>query len=195
MSVQTEPDHQDTDTGSGERTATVGYDECFDLLSNHRRRCTLHYLHSNDGVATIQELSEQIAAWENGKPIEEVSHRERKRVYTSLQQVHLPRLDEAAVVTFDHQHGVVEVGPAAADLDIYLEVVERRDVPWSVFYLGLTLLNLLVFSASVLGLSPLVGVPGVGVAVFVVTTYLVAALAHVYVTRSEMRLGAGEKPL
>lgn len=195
MSVQTEPDHRNTNTGSEEGTATVGYDECFDLLSNHRRRCTLHYLQNNDGVATIQKLSEQIAAWENEKQIEEVSHRERKRVYTSLQQVHLPRMDEAAVVTFDNQRGVVEIGPAAADLDIYLEVVEGRDIPWSSFYFGLTLLNLVVFGASLLGLIPPIGPPGIGVAVFVVTTYLVAALAHVYVTRSEMRLGAGEKPL
>jgi len=173
----------------------VDYDECFDLLSNHRRRCTLHYLHNNGGVATIQELSEQIAAWENEKPVGEVTHRERKRVYTSLQQVHLPRMDEVDVVRFDDQQGVVEIGPAAADLDIYLEVVEGRDVPWSTFYVGLTLVNLLVFGVFVLGLVPLMGIPDIGITLFVVTTYLVTALAHVYVTRSEMRLGAGEKPL
>jgi hypothetical protein len=178
----------------GETDQSVTYDECFDLLSNHRRRYTLHYLKQNGEAVTLSDLSETVAAWENGIPVEELSYDERKRVYTSLQQVHLPRMDDAGVVSFDDREGVVEVGPAAEELDIYLEVVQRGDIPWSMFYVGLGVFNLLVVTASVIGVPGVSALPQVGIAVFVVTTFLVTALSHLYVTRTEMQLGADEQP-
>jgi hypothetical protein len=178
----------------GETDQSVTYDECFDLLSNHRRRYTLHYLKQNGEAVTLSDLSETVAAWENEIPVEELSYDERKRVYTSLQQVHLPRMDDAGVVSFDDREGVVEVGPAAEELDIYLEVVQRGDIPWSMFYVGLGVFNLLVVTASVIGVPGVSALPQVGIAVFVVTTFLVTALSHLYVTRTEMQLGADEQP-
>jgi len=184
------PSPEQTEEESGE----LSQDDRFDLLSNHRRRYALHYIKHNGDRATLGELSDQIAAWENEIDLEEVGYDERKRVYTSLQQVHLPRMDEAGVVEFDDREGAVEIGPAAADLDVYLEVVEGRDVPWSGFYLGLSGLDLLVVAAYAAGVPVVSAVPAIGLAVFVVTTFLVASLAHLYVTRTEMRLGEGEQP-
>ncbi len=181
---------QQTEEESGE----LSQDDRFDLLSNHRRRYALHYIKHNGDRATLGELSDQIAAWENEIDLEEVGYDERKRVYTSLQQVHLPRMDEAGVVEFDDREGAVEIGPAAADLDVYLEVVEGRDVPWSGFYLGLSGLDLLVVAAYAVGVPVVSAVPAIGLAVFVVTSFLVASLAHLYVTRTEMRLGERERP-
>lgn len=173
---------------------TLSYDESFDLLSNHRRRYVLHYLQRNGEQATLGDLADRIAAWENEIGVEEVSYDERKRVYTSLQQVHLPRMDELEVVEFDDREGVVETGPAAEDLDVYLEVVQGRDVPWSVFYLVLTLFNLCLVGAAAVGVPLLVRVSSPGWSVFVLTTYLVSALVHLYLTRTEMRLGETEDP-
>lgn len=175
-------------------TQELSQDDRFDLLSNHRRRYTLHYIKHNGEQATLGELSDQIAAWENEIGIEEVGYDERKRVYTSLQQVHLPRMDEAGVVEFDDREGTVEIGPAAEDLDVYLEVVEGNDIPWSVFYLGLSGLNLLAVIAYAVGVPVVSALPEAGLAVFVLTTFLVASLAHLYVTRTEMRLGEQEQP-
>jgi hypothetical protein len=169
-------------------------DECFELLSNHRRRYTLHYLEHNGEEATLGELADQIAAWENEIPPESVSYDQRKRVYTSLQQVHLPRMDDTGVVEFDDREGLVEPGPAAEDLDIYLEVVQSDDVPWSLFYLVLALLNLALVVAATAG-APLLGlVPPQGWAVFVLTTFLVTSGSHLYLTRTKMRLGGSEQP-
>lgn len=187
---QAVPSPEQTEEESGE----LSQDDRFDLLSNHRRRYALHYIKHNGDRATLGELSDQIAAWENEIELEEVGYDERKRVYTSLQQVHLPRMDETGVVEFDDREGAVEIGPAAADLDVYLEVVEGRDVPWSGFYLGLSGLDLLVLAAYAVGVPVVSAVPAIGLAVFVVTTFLVASLAHLYVTRTEMRLGEGEQP-
>jgi len=187
---QTVPSPEQTEEESGE----LSQDDRFDLLSNHRRRYALHYIKHNGDRATLGELSDQIAAWENEIGLEEVGYDERKRVYTSLQQVHLPRMDEAGVVEFDDREGAVEIGPAAADLDVYLEVVEGRDIPWSGFYLGLSGLDLLVVAAYAVGVPVVSAVPAIGLAVFVVTTFLVASLAHLHVTRTEMRLGESERP-
>jgi len=172
----------------------VSYDETFDLLSNHRRRYTLHYLKSNGEHAEIGQLSDYVAAWENDIPPNEVSYDQRKRVYTSLQQVHLPRMDKMGVVNFDDREGVIELTPAAQELDIYLEIVDKRDVPWSVLYLTLAAINGVVLTAAALGLPGLTAVPGLGWALFTVTTFVVVSVAHLYISRQEMKLGGTEKP-
>lgn len=179
------------DGGSIEQVEDLSYDECFDLLSNHRRRYTLYYVTQNGEQATIGELSDQIAAWENGVGVDAVSYDERKRVYTSLQQVHLPRMDENGVIEFDDREGTVDIGPTAEDLEVYLEVVREDDVPWSQFYLGLAGVNGGVLSAAVLGLPGFHFLSGIGLAMFAVTTFLIAAVAHVYLSRTEMQLGGG----
>lgn len=170
-------------------------DESFDLLSNHRRRYALHYLQQNGDGATLGELADHVAAWENDVDADVVTHDQRKRVYTSLQQVHLPRMDEMNVVEFDDRQGHVTIGPAAEDLDIYLEIVQDDDVPWSTFYFGLVLVNGGLLTGAIFGIPLLASIPGIGWAVFAVTTFLVTSLAHLYLTRTEMRVdGAGAPP-
>ncbi|PSP25266.1 hypothetical protein BRC61_00290 [Halobacteriales archaeon QH_10_65_19] len=182
------PDRQDEESD-------LSRDESFDLLSNHRRRYALYCLRQEENRATLGELADKIAAWENDIETDAVSYDERKRVYTSLQQVHLPRMDEMNVIEFDDREGVVEPGPAAAELNVYLELVRGNDVPWSAFYLGLAVLNLAVIGGVVAGVFPLTLVPPFGWPVFVVTTFLVTSLAHLYLTRTEMRVdGAGTPP-
>jgi len=199
---------------------SVTKDDCFELLSNHRRRYAIHHLQQNGTNVSLSELSEQVAAWENDIAIEEVSYDERKRVYTSLQQVHLPRMDKMDVVEYDERKrvytslqqvhlprmdkmdvveyderdGSVALGPAAEEIDFYLEVVADDDVPWSHFYLGLALVNAGLLFGALLGLGPLVRISGLGWAVFAVTSFLVTSLSHMYITRTEMRLGETDKP-
>jgi len=175
-------------------TEDISHSEWFDLLSNHRRRYTLHYLKHNGDQATLGELADQVAAWENDIPLEEVSYDQRKRVYTSLQQVHLPRMDKHGVVRFDEREGHIEPGPAVADLDVYLEVVQGRDVPWSVFYAVLAVLNAVLIALVTLGVPPFTLFPRTGLAVFVVTTFFFTAVAHTYVARTEMQIGQTERP-
>lgn len=169
-------------------------DETFEILSNHRRRYALHHLQQNDECADLGDLSEHVAAWENDIGVSEVSSSERKRVYTSLQQFHLPKMDEKGVVEFDDREGVVELTAAAEDVDIYLEVVDVDDVPWSQYYLGLAVANLGILAGSLAGLYPFTIVPSGGLALLVVTTFLVSALVHAYFTRTEMRLGDNDTP-
>lgn len=186
----------DTASGEGEPQAglPLDHDDYFHLLSSHRRRYTLHYLKQNGGKAELSELAEQLAAWENKIDREAVSYDQRKRVYTSLQQVHLPEMDDLRVVTFDDQAGAVSLTAPAEDLDIYFEIVGQQDIPWSSFYLLLVVANVAILGVGVLGVGPLAAVPDIGWSLFVLTTFAVVSLAHVYVTVTEMSLNRQDQP-
>ncbi len=162
-------------------------DECFDLLKNPRRRRVLRHLSEEEATAQLGQLSEQVAAWENETAVEELSYNERKRVYTSLQQVHLPRMDDAGVVTFDDREGTVELGPAAENLDVYLDIVDEGDIPWSQLYLLLALVHLGLLGVGSVGSF---SVSGTTMAVFILTTFLVTASVHVYQNRSQLESDA-----
>lgn len=169
-------------------------DDAFEILSNRRRRFALHHLQHNGERAELGELSEHVAAWENDSRVQEISATERKRVYTSLQQFHLPKMDDKGVIEFDDREGVVELTPAAEQMDVYLEVVEDNDIPWSQYYLGLAAVNLGLLVAAMAGTYPLRLFPDAGWGLFVATTFLVSALVHTYYSRTEMRLGDSETP-
>lgn len=167
---------------------TLTEDELFELLSNQRRRHILHTLIHEDGSVDIGDLSQEIAAWEDGLAFEEVSSTDRKRVYTALQQSHLPKMDKAGVVQFDRDRGTVEPTPALEDVEIYMDVVRGREIPWSDYYLGLTALSGLLFVGSVANM-----VPPIAWGVFVTVTFGVSALAHRYYAQQN-RLGIADEP-
>ena len=113
--------------------------DLFEALANHRRRYTLYACDEAAGELSLSDVAEQVAAWEYGKSIEAVTSSERKRVYTSLQQHHLPRLVEAGLVEFDG--GTVQLTEMAEDVDLYLDIVTKDTLPWSLYYLGLSIIG------------------------------------------------------
>lgn len=82
-------------------------DLVFDVLKNRQRRYVLQYLRDADGPVQLSELAEQVAAWENDTTVEAVTAKDRKRTYTSLYQLHLPKLDDAGVIEYDQSGGVI----------------------------------------------------------------------------------------
>lgn len=178
-------------TGEGRGARNVSRDDVFDILSNHRRRYALHTLKRHGGAVSIGDLAERIAAWENGVSRAELDAAERKRVYTALQQFHLPKMDTTGIVEFDDARGVVSLTEAAETLEVYLDVVAEDDIPWSRYYLGLSAMSLV----AVVGiwLTGFELVPGLVWAALVAGVVLVSALVHTYYDR-QMRLGAVDIP-
>lgn len=168
-------------------------DELFELLSNQRRRHILYTLMCEGETVDIGELSQRIAAWEDDLEFEEVSSTDRKRVYTALQQSHLPKMDTAGVIEFDRDRGVVEPTPALEDVEIYMDVVSGREIPWSTYYLGLTAVAGISLAATVAGLPPFGSLPTYAWEVFVIVAFGVSALAHHYYARRN-RLGIDGEP-
>ncbi|TKX52390.1 hypothetical protein EXE44_18565, partial [Halorubrum sp. SS7] len=76
-------------------------DEVFTALSNARRRNVIEYLNTNGSEARVRDIAEQLAAWENGVEIPEVTYKQRKRVYTALHQSHLPKLAASGFIDYE----------------------------------------------------------------------------------------------
>lgn len=159
-------------SGVGENTVDLK-DRIFETLSNPRRRETIRYLRRNDSEETvlIRTLAEQIAAWENDISAVDVTYKQRKRVYTSLYQSHLPKLHRDGFIEYDADRGTIKLTPQAEQLDTYLEIVPGGELPWSEVYLGTSATTAAFVAALWFGAIPVVTAWQalvVSVAVFVV---------------------------
>lgn len=123
-------------------------DGIFELLSNHRRRMVLYYLRRERGTIGVNELAEQIASLENDVPVEELTSQQRKRVYVSLYQTHLPKMAESNAIEYDKDAGTVRLSDRGNDIDAYLTTEDETRYPWTFHYFVLA-----VIGGSVLGLS------------------------------------------
>ncbi|WP_139246649.1 DUF7344 domain-containing protein [Halogranum amylolyticum] len=79
------------------------------ILRSSRRRLLLHYLEQSDGTLSRGELARHVAAAEEGIEMEEVTTTDRKRVYVSLHQTHLPTMDDVGIIDYDEDRGTVEL--------------------------------------------------------------------------------------
>ncbi|MGZ0745696.1 DUF7344 domain-containing protein [Haloparvum sp. AD34] len=79
----------------------------FDLLSNRRRRLVIRYLNEVESATTLDDLAASVAAAENDTSTAALSSDQRKRVYVSLYQAHLPKLADVGVVEYDRESGTV----------------------------------------------------------------------------------------
>ena len=104
--------------------------DLFSLLRNSRRRRALRYLFTtDDGTATIGELSEHIAAIENDTETSLVSSKQRKRVYIGLYQTHLPQLAALGVIEYERSRGTVMLLDKAEQLKPHLFITDT-EVSW-----------------------------------------------------------------
>lgn len=182
---------QGTEVKSTEPSLTK--DKLFQLLGNRRRRWAIRYLTHNE-CTQLSDLAEQIAAWEAGIPVKQVTAQQRKRAYTSLQQTHLPALDEAGVIDFSVKSGNIEVTEQMETLDIYLEVVAKHTIPWSVYYLGVGLVGCAVILAiTLINAGPLTAITVQEWALLFCLTITISSLVHTYRTYT-MRLSNHETP-
>lgn len=131
---------------------TLAQDTVYDLLSNGRRRFVISRLRRAEGPVSVSDLSEAVAAWENDIPQSELTDKQIKRVYVSLYQIHIPKLDEAGLVAYDKDSGLVELTPAVSELDSYLPEQETTEeqYPWLLAYGGLALLGLTLYGGVLL---------------------------------------------
>jgi hypothetical protein len=172
---------------------SLARDDVYEALSNRRRRFVIHYLQRNGARAALGTLAEHVAAWENDIDVAAVGSDARKNVYTSLQQFHLPKMEDMNLIRFDRRAGEVELTDDADDVDVYMEVVEGRELPWSLYYLGVGGLAGAVTLGHALGLPVLSGLTDVACAIFTITAIGALALIHTYYTR-KMRLGMDGPP-
>jgi hypothetical protein len=88
---------------------TRSKDELFQILSNSRRRYIIYYLARADEPVSLNRLATKIAATESDTSESEVTSEERQRVYISLYQTHLPKLEQSGIVTYDEDERIVSL--------------------------------------------------------------------------------------
>ncbi len=153
-------------------------DLVFDILSSPRRRYMLYYLHRAGDPVSIQELSARIAAWENDVPVDELTSQQQKRVYVSLYQTHIPKLEEAGIAEYDQEEGTVRLTSRVEQMDEYLADSDERAIPWELIYLGLALVSTALFLGVAFEVGALATVSLIAVGIAVSVAFGLVALAH-----------------
>lgn len=156
---------------------TLSQDDVFELLSSPRRRYVLYHLREAEEPIELTTLAEQVAAWENETSVDEITEQERKRVYVSLYQTHIPRLDEAGVVSYDKDSGMVMLQPDADQIDTYLSSADD-ELPWQWVYLVLAATSTLLLGLTVANVLFFDTISEAIVAAFIVGAFVVTATAH-----------------
>jgi hypothetical protein len=182
------PEAADDSQSARDTSPRLSTEDVYEVLSNRRRRYAIHHLKQTDSPVDVSTLAEQVAAWENGKPVAELDSQERKRVYISLYQSHLPTLEKRGLVAYDDDRGIVELTDSIANAEVYLEVVAGENVPWSYFYLGLSLVSGLLIALTYLEVGILESVPQIAIAGVITLLFAVSAVFQTVQT-GRMQLG------
>ena len=179
----------ESDSNGGE----LSEDEIYDVLSNRRRRFVIHALKREEEPVDISDLSAHVAAWELGKDPEEVCYEDHRSVYSTLRRTHLPKLEEKEVVAVDTDENVVRATPALERLDIYVEALGSREIPWSLYYVGLTGVAVALLLAVTVDALVFAALDPLDVGLFTATSFGISSIVH-YITSRHTRLGNTEKP-
>ncbi|PSQ27425.1 hypothetical protein BRD06_05040 [Halobacteriales archaeon QS_9_67_15] len=155
-------------------------DIVFDILSSARRRYVLYLLRTEDAPVELTALAEDVAAWENDTTVNQLTKQQRKRVYVSLYQTHVPKLEDAGLVNHDQDTGEVELTPAASDIDQYLNPGER-EVPWQYLYLPLAVLGIALVALSNLNVWVFGTLSNVALGIVILSGFLLTVAAHALV--------------
>lgn len=159
-------------------TDTISQDSAYDLLSNSRRRYVLSLLRERDEPIALNELSRDLAAWENDVEPDALTNQQIKRVYVSLYQTHIPKLDEAGVVSFDQMSGTVELKDTVHELDTYIPGQTSGITTWERLYIFVAAIGLVVYGASFLFPGGLLGIDRSLVGAVILLTFAVLTAAH-----------------
>jgi hypothetical protein len=97
-------------------------------------------------------------------------------------------MEEAGIVEFDNDRGVVTSTDKIEEFSIYLDVVNEKDIPWHGYYLGLGCIGASLLLALALDAAPFTQLPDLAWIAFLVVALLVSAIVHTYSARRR-RLG------
>lgn len=182
-------DAQDTDDEadcSSEEPA-FSKDDVFHLLQNERRRMVLRYLRGTDGPVRMRDVAEQVAAWEHETTVEELTSTQRQRVYIPLYQSHLSKLDEAGLIDYQQNRGVVERKALADQVDKYLELdsddestdeTAAESPEWDDYYIGATVLSYAILLGAVIELPFTSFLSGIGLSALILSLFTVLTISR-----------------
>ncbi|RBI59922.1 hypothetical protein DMJ13_19660 [halophilic archaeon] len=159
-------------------SSELSQETVFEVLKSTRRRYALYYLRQHGPSAKLSALATHVAAWEYETTPDEVMPKQRKRVYISLYQTHLPKLEEVGLLDFDEETGRIHLSDRARTLDKYLSAGSRSATPWYHYYLSLSFLSLLLIGGLWVGVTPLAWLSRPTALTLILSLYTVLALGQ-----------------
>ncbi|WP_276301643.1 DUF7344 domain-containing protein [Halorussus lipolyticus] len=153
------------------------------VVLNRRRRYALYYLHESSGPVTLEDLAEQVAAWEAGTTPEEIARHRVESVRSSLCRTHLPYLAERGLVTYDDDRRVATGHVEDPELAVFLANDPRTELPWYRVYLALTAISAVLVGLVQFGVSPFDRIGPIGTAVVIVGLFALASVGYWYDVR------------
>lgn len=134
-------------------------------LRNPRRRYTVYYVKNNGGEAALEEVVDGITKWEQNGRITANRTSQRKSVYSSLYQNHLPKLVDLEVISYDRSDRVLSLTEVGERLSLKFPTHDHDCRSFANLFLGVVSLHeialllgwlewisyFFVFSASLLG--------------------------------------------
>lgn len=161
---------------------TLPQDVAFDILSNARRRFVLQSLQDSSNGVDLSDLAAELAATENGVSREELTSKQRKRAYVSLYQTHIPKMEDAGVIEYDQDAGVVHSTGHVEELSLYFRE-PTSPPPWHLIYGSIAVVGLVAYLAVTLLDDLMLNTFHVGIG-FVLAVALVSIVHYVYTVRA-----------
>lgn len=162
-------------------TDELDQDTVYDILSNARRRFVISYLREHDEPIGLNRLSEEVAAWENDTTVAELSDKQIKRVYVSLYQTHVPKLDEHGLVEYDKDSGAIKLTSNVEVLDAHLPDFEQSHTPWPFVYAGLAAVGLATYAVVLLLPATFSWVSTTALGVVITALFAIVTFVHYWV--------------
>ncbi|RQG97119.1 DUF7344 domain-containing protein [Natrarchaeobius chitinivorans] len=172
------PDEISSSVSDSDGDDGLSKDVIFELLKNRRRREVLAYLLEAEETVTLGELAEQIAAWENDTEVNALSSDQRKRVYVALYQTHLPKMDDAGIVEYDQDRGLISLADNADLLMMYLDTDSHHQDRWDRWYGVCSVAGAAVVAGAFFGVPLLSALPFAAVAGSVVLAFFALSVVH-----------------
>lgn len=132
------------------RSDTLAESEIFHILGNDRRRAIVQLLATENGQVDVSAVATAIASQEfdaNGASSnddESVPNNLYKSVYVSLQQTHLPQLEEDNVIEYDSSTKTLRPGIQFDAVYRYVDGEQSSDQRLLLSHLSLSVLGLFV---------------------------------------------------
>ncbi|ADD06556.1 uncharacterized protein Nmag_3004 [Natrialba magadii ATCC 43099] len=160
------------------RAETLAESEVFHILGNDRRRAIVQLLARQSGHVDVSDVATEIAATESDTT--PVPNNLYKSVYVSLQQTHLPQLEEDAVIEYDSDAKTIQPGPNFETVVGYIDGHDRDRSTVLQFHLAACFLGLGLIALSGLDLPVLSSVDPVLWSVLILLAVAVSSLYRLF---------------
>ncbi len=160
------------------RAESLAESEVFHILGNDRRRAIVQLLAEKPGEIDVSTVATKIAATE--AETASVPNNLYKSVYVSLQQTHLPQLEEDAVIEYDSEAKTISRGPNFQDVVSHIDGHETNIAAVLKLNFALGVLGLIVIALTGLDIPMLSSLDPVLWSVLVLLAIAASSLYYLF---------------